>query len=132
MFLIFWNKEKGLVLRKFWAYSYNMVIFDTGFSAYYFRTNSFWHTDLQTHVLFFNNVLLAKIVQILVLTFFFNFAITFDSGTLKKPIVPHLKDFFSINKFVFKEFQFLHYFNPKKWKIWRITKLCKWLFMHFR
>ena len=48
--------------------------------------------------------------------FFFNFAITFDSGTLKKPIVPHLKDFFSINKFVFKECQFLHYFNPKSGK----------------
>jgi hypothetical protein len=65
---------------------------------------------------------------------FFNFAITFDQkilipafdvATLKKPIVFHLKDFFSINIFVFKEFQFLHYYNPKKWKIWRITKLCK-------
>ena len=72
---------------------------------------------------FFNNVLLEKIVQILVLTcFFFNFAITFDSDTLKKAIVSHLKDFFSKNKFVFKKSQFLHYLNPKKWKIWRITK----------
>ena len=40
-------------------------------------------------------------MQILVLTFFFNFAITLDSDTLKKPTVSHFKDFFVINKFFF-------------------------------
>ena len=37
--------------------------------------------------------------QILVLTFFLDFTITFDSATLKKPTVPHFKDFFTVNKF---------------------------------
>ena len=82
----------------FWSKQLNWVVFDIGSSAYYFRTNSFLYTDLQTHALFFNNVLSAKIVQILVLIFFFSYDITFDSATLKKPIASHLKDFFSINK----------------------------------
>ena len=53
-------------------------------------------------------------------TFFFcNFA-SFDSDTLKKPTVLHLH-----NKQVcfYKEFQFLHDFNAKKWKVW--TFLCQ-------
>ena len=53
-------------------------------------------------------------------TFFCNFAITFDSDTLKKPTVLHLH-----NKQVcfYKEFQFLHDFNAKKWKVWNF--LCQ-------
>ena len=72
------------------------------------------HTPTNTCT-FFQQCFVGKIVQILVLTsFFFNFANTFDSATIKRPIVSHLKDFFSKNKFVLKECQFLHYFNPKK------------------
>ena len=59
------------------------------------------YTDLQTQVLFYPQFLLTKIVQIVVLTFFLDFTITFDSDTLKKPTVPHLKIFFTINKFGF-------------------------------
>ena len=67
--------QQAVFIKKwlfFWPKQLHQVIFDTGFSAYYFRTTSFWYTDLQTHVLFFNNVLLAKIVQILVLKFIYS------------------------------------------------------------
>ena len=42
----------------------------------------FGYTDLQTHVLFFAQFLLTKIVQLLVLLSCFNFTITFDSDAL--------------------------------------------------
>ena len=61
-------------------------------------------TQTYKHMYFFSTIFvdkMTKIVQILVLTFFLNFAITFDSDTIKKATVSHLKDFFKINKFVF-------------------------------
>ena len=66
--------QQAVFIKKwliFWPKQLNQVIFDTGFSAYYFRTNSFWYTDLQT--LFFQQLLLAKIMQILVLPSFLKF-----------------------------------------------------------
>ena len=61
-----------------------------------FCTQTFKH-----RYFFYPQYLPTKIVQILVLTFFLDFTITFDSDTLKKPTVPHLKIFFTINKFGF-------------------------------
>ena len=85
----------------FWCLQLNLVICDTEFSSNYFGTYSFWYTDLQTHVLFFCTIFVGKNCTTSCFTFFLDFSITFDSDTLKKPTVPHLKDFFKIIKFVF-------------------------------
>jgi hypothetical protein len=90
------------------------------------------HRPPNTCTFFLHNFCRQKLYNFL-FYFFFRFFYYFWFWYTKKTYCTSFEISFQNNQVCFyKECQFLHYFNAKKWKIWRIAKKIVWPFMDFR